>query len=184
MASRDDGAVMTTMTMERGKGLFPKEELEVVYNASTPLILIDWSSATTSNICPTIYWWRDIHERHTRVISLAFAFRSCLFIYGNTGTGLLWTYLISFIFFTQRNLRPRNFTLESLLICDKICPATKLCTKFYTLCHILHCIAIFSCSNWKILHLAKISTQPAVVLVVTNIKCAFGLSFVFFIASF
>ena len=86
-------------------------------------------------------------------------------------------------FFTQRNLRPRNFTLESPLICDKICPATKLCTKFYTLCHILHCIAIFSCSNWKILHLAKISTQPAVVMVVTNIKCAFGLSFLFFIAS-
>ena len=58
-------------------------------------------------------------------------------------------------FFYTSDLRPRNFTLESLLICDKICPATKLCTKFYTLCHILHCIAIFSCSNWKILHLAK-----------------------------
>ena len=55
MASRGEGVVMTTMTMEKGKGLFPKEELEVVYNASTPLILIDWSSATTSNICPTIY---------------------------------------------------------------------------------------------------------------------------------
>ena len=88
-----------------------------------------------------------------------------------------------FHFFTQRNLRTRNFTLESPLICDKICPATKLCTKFYTLCHILHCIAIFSRSNGKILHLAKISTQPAVVMVVTNIKCAFGLSFLFFIAS-
>ena len=87
------------------------------------------------------------------------------------------------VHFTQSNLRPRNFTLESPLTCDKICHATKLCTKFYTLCHILHCRAIFSCSNWKILHLAKISTQPAVVMVVTNIKCAFGLSFLFFIAS-
>ena len=71
------------------------------------------------------------------------------------------TWYFSFLF-TQRNLRPRNVKLESPLICDKICPATKLCTKCYTLCHIL---------------------QPAFVMVVTNIKCAFGLSFLFFIAS-
>ena len=114
MASRGEGVVMTTMTMEKGKGLFPKEELEVVYNASTPLILIDWSSATTSNICPTIYWWRDIHERHTRVISLAFAFRSGLSIYGNTGTGLLWTYLISFIFLHKWFAAKKFYTWKSV----------------------------------------------------------------------
>ena len=122
---------------KRGKGLFPKEELEVVYNASTPLILIDWSSATTSNICPTIYWWRDIHERHTRVISLAFAFRSCLSIYGNTGTGLLWTYLISFIFLhnviwdqEMLNLKVRWFATKFVLRQNCVQNVT-LCVTFY-----------------------------------------------------
>ena len=36
---------------------------------------------------------------------------------------------------------------------------------FYTVCKV-----IFSHFSWKILHLAKIFTQPAVVIVVTNIR--------------
>ena len=33
------------------------------------------------------------------------------------------------------------------------------------------CTSVFSSPNWKILHLAKFFTQPAVVMVLTNMRC-------------
>ena len=49
------------------------------------------------------------------------------------------------LFLRNRNLRPRNLTLESE---SKF--ATKLCVKFYTVCE-----SVFSRSKWKILHLTR-----------------------------
>ena len=43
-------------------------------------------------------------------------------------------YLIFVFFLHNRNLRPRNFTLESAQIRNKCCLATKLSVKLYTAC--------------------------------------------------
>ena len=51
----------------------------------------------------------------------------------------------------------------------KSCPATQLCV-----CKILHCVKH---SNGKILHLANYFTQPAVVMIVTNMMCESWLLF-------
>ena len=53
--------------------------------------------------------------------------------------------LIFVIFLHNRNLRPRNCTLESVKIRVKSCLATKLYVKIYVVCK-----ALFSHSNWKI----------------------------------
>ena len=42
--------------------------------------------------------------------------------------------LIFVFFLHNRNLRQRNFTLESAWICNKSCLLTKLCVKVYTVC--------------------------------------------------
>ena len=48
------------------------------------------------------------------------------------------------LFLRNRNLRPRNLTLESE---SKF--ATKLCVKFYTVCKLLHCVLHFTpCVNF------------------------------------
>ena len=54
------------------------------------------------------------------------------------------------LFLHNRNLRPGNFTLESVEICDKSSLATKqrkltsahsyLCVKLYTVFNIIHCV--------------------------------------------
>ena len=51
--------------------------------------------------------------------------------------GVVKAYLIFIFFLHSRNLRPRNFTLESAYICDESCFSTKLLVKSNTLCKIL-----------------------------------------------
>ena len=58
--------------------------------------------------------------------------------------------LIFVFFLHNRNLRPRNFTLESAWIRNKSCLPTKLCVKVYTVC-----TAVFLRSNWRILHMGN-----------------------------
>ena len=64
--------------------------------------------------------------------------------------------------------------LKLLSLCEMytVCQRTHILLN-YTF-HACNITAVFSRSNWKILHLAKFFTQPAVVMVVTNMRCGYN----------